>query len=58
MLQGDALQIGILLKEHPACSMIIVRGIVEPFLLFKVILLTERRDRGESTSKYTPNGSI
>jgi hypothetical protein len=57
MLQGDALQIRILLKEHPDCSIIIMRGIVEPILLLTMtVLLTVRRDWGRFVAKVHSKG--
>jgi hypothetical protein len=47
MLHGDALQIGKLLKEHPVCSTIRVRGTVESCPLLKLAgLLTVPSDPG------------
>jgi hypothetical protein len=57
MLQSDALQIGILLKEHPVCSMIMVRGIVVSFLLLKLaVLLTVCSDWGRFIAKIHSKG--
>jgi hypothetical protein len=57
ILQGDALQIGILLEEHPVFSISRVRGIVGPFILIKLaILLTVRRDRGRFIAKVHSKG--
>jgi hypothetical protein len=57
MLQGDVLQIGILLKEHPVCSTIMARGIFEPCHLYKLdVLLAVRSDWGRSVCKRHSKG--
>jgi hypothetical protein len=59
-LQGDALQIGVLLKEHQVCSaMVAARGSGEPSHLLKVavaVLLTVRSDRYRKPVKTRSKG--